>query len=187
MTVVNFLDCPHSLLSIVLRRDGVPYEEALIANHSGFGSQGCGKGIPTAQAEARSCFEYWHQCHAHGSAPCFVDWLKLRLQSMKDYMGAQGENQRTLGSCTTCWFITADAMLNILFNASKITPEESSSTVNSVMLELLKPRRLSDDCSDAFLPRCAHKLNSPPPRQLHQSIVAILCALLEGQKLYSIN
>ena len=135
------------------------YDEALVSSHSGFGHGGCGKDVPQAQAAAMSCFEHWvRQSALPEREPHFVHWLQLRLKSMRDYLSAEGVDRIKLGSCTQCWFINADTVLNILFNARKfvIPVEGEIETFNSVMGELLKPRRFDASCSDGFLPRFCH-------------------------------
>ena len=62
------------------------------------------------------------------------------------------------GSCTHCWYISLDAMLNILFNSSHISESiDSVVDVNDFLEKLLRPRSEHRSCSRVFLPKITVK------------------------------
>ena len=62
------------------------------------------------------------------------------------------------GSCTHCWYISVDAVLNILFNSSHICEGiDAIVNVNDFMEKLLRPRREHSSCSRVFLPKITVK------------------------------
>ena len=66
----------------------VPFEEALVADHSGFGSQGCCQGVTDEQMRAQTCYDFWAQQVREGrpqAPPTVIEWLQLRLSSMVSF------------------------------------------------------------------------------------------------------
>ena len=62
------------------------------------------------------------------------------------------------GSCTHCWYVSVDAILNILFNSAVISEGlDDNVDVNGFLEKLLRPRSEHRSCSRVFLPKMTVK------------------------------
>ena len=71
-------------------------------------------------------------------------------------MSRRGEDLVACGACTSCWFITTDMLLNMLFHVTHALPARDGehTKLNDELKRLVQPRSTHQLCDDVFLPKC---------------------------------
>ena len=124
----------------------------------------CMRGLTPGQQESKRCYSSWLQQRQDADDPeSFCTWMALRVQCMESYLNRRGEELVCCGSCTQCWYVCTDMLLDILFNTQILPPALEGETValSVGMMELLQPRRGHSLCDEYFLPKCVSHRTAP--------------------------
>ena len=83
-------------------------------------------------------------------------FLPLVVISFLLCLSRRDEDLVACGACTSCWFITTDMLLNMLFHVTHAPParDDVITNVNDELKKLLQPRSTHQLCDDVFLPKC---------------------------------